>query len=221
MKKITRAALGSFTVLILSIVPALPAHAAAAEFLSGGAVAKVGESIFLEGELLLEDMKGGIFGEAVDLLCGLLGLGEILNPKDLDIISVYPLGGTDPGTGAVEIKCTDDSGICPEPDITAVHLPWLMEPMEITGKFRGTLVSTGAGAPGWLATCEKFGGGATECTGEAATVQLENVESMIDTNFENVFNANAYNCTRGGAKEGLIEGLVLMETTNGLAFSVS
>lgn len=221
MKKIARVSLGSFTVLILSLVPALSAHAAPAEFLSGGAAAKAGESILLEGELLLEDMKGGIFGEGVDFLCSLLALGEILTAKDLDIISVYPLGGTDPGTGATEIKCETMAGACNEPDATAVNLPWLMEPLELESKFRGTLVSTGAGAPGWLGTCEKVLAGATECTGEAATVHLENVESMIDDNFENVFNSNAYDCTRGGLKEGLVEGIVLMETTNGLAFSVS
>jgi len=163
------------------------------------------------GEILLEDMKGGLFGEGVDLLCSFEFLGEFLAANDFEIISVFPLGGTDPGTGATAIKCETMAGICGEPEIKYVNLPWLVEVVLVGTESRGLFQTSGAGNPGWNVTCNKVV--EDTCTGTASML-LTNTATGFTATFD--ASSEPYSCTRGGAKEGLLEGTIAFTSSEGL-----
>jgi len=230
MKQMRKIKIGTvlFAVFAFSAFVTASAFAVSAdEFLISGEPALAGTQLLSQTnsstDLLLEDMKGGIFGEAVHITCSGENLAEVESAQKILILAIFPLGGTDPMEGATAIKCTTNAGTCGEPEALAVHLPWLDAVEELSvlteGTQRVTVESGGSGAPGWTVTCNKIV--EDECTGES-TVLVENVESMVNATFETVSNEKAATCTRGGAKEGLVEGTILFEsTTAGLAVAVS
>jgi hypothetical protein len=211
-----------FAVLAFSAIAVAPAFAEAeTKFLVSGVVATAGTILLSEsiGEgLLLEDMKGGLTGGAAEVLCSGFNLAEILSATDLDIISIFGLTQTDPGTGATLITdCTNEGG-CPSPiEVLALNLPWLVELLLEGANVVVMLLEGGSGAPGWEVTCF---GVKDACTG-TANVEFSNVESMVNTTFGVLSNLTPANCSRGGAGEGLVEGTVLFETENGLSLAIS
>ncbi|HEX5309679.1 MAG TPA: hypothetical protein VFW38_11430 [Solirubrobacteraceae bacterium] len=166
-----------------------------------------------EGGLLLEDMKGGLFGEAVDILCSGLNEGFIEGPLLGFITKVFSLEEVESPPGFV--KCVTDAGICPEPEIEPINLPWHFELDLATGKVRTLLLEEKL--MGWKISCSK---GAVEdtCTAEAGvdtTLGLSNGGANdVLAKFEE--NATAPGtCTRGGAKQGLVNGTILFLSDTG------
>lgn len=210
MRNIHVLALALFAVLAFGSVIATSAFAEEAEeseLLISGAVAVAGQLLDAEGELLLEDTKGGIFGEAVKILCSFLTLAEVLTSTDIDITTIYALGAADPETlGSAKIPCTTQAGICSEPTASAVHLNWLVE-IKPEGTTPSLLYSEGEGGnPGWAVECNKVA--EDECTGKTAVEFKNETNGTIDTEF-NAATLTPENCTRGGTGAGLIEGLVV------------
>jgi hypothetical protein len=225
MKKIQILGLALVAVFAFSAVAATAAFAAHEFLLKGLEIKesqlKIANVLSETGPelLLLEDMKGGIFGEGVDLLCSGFNLGEFLEKNDFEVVSIWPLtGSSDPGTGAVKVKCETMSGICGEPEAVAVHLPWLVEViLNAEELFRGLLLGTGAGNPGWNVICNKAV--EDECSAEETTVGLANEGNNVDSLFDS--KTAPGNCTRGGAKEGLVEGLITFSSETGEALGIS
>jgi hypothetical protein len=211
-----------FAVLAFSAIAVAPAFAEVeSKFLVSGMAATAGTILLSEtiGEgLLLEDMKGGLTGGAAAVLCSGFNLAEILSATDLNIISIFGLTQTDPGTGSTTITdCTSESG-CPSPiEVLALNLPWLVELTLEGTTILAHLGTGGSGAPGWEVICFGF---KDACTGEAF-VEFANVESMVNATFGTLSNLTPANCSRGGNGEGLVEGTVLFETETGLAAAIS
>lgn len=198
--------IGIALISMIVLGSAMASTAVAAQYTEGGNPVELGNADGLSEikNLLIEDMKGGAFGEAVDLLCSGYTLDEFDSPTILLVLSVWPLSGSDPGTGAVKIPCTVDAGICSEAEVEAIDLPWQLEATSTT---RATIESGGSGAPGWKAICNKSV--EDKCTG-ASTVGLKNVTEGLAINFDSTTNEKAANCTRGGAGQGLLEGEILL-----------
>ncbi|HTA13791.1 MAG TPA: hypothetical protein VK781_02925 [Solirubrobacteraceae bacterium] len=211
MKKI-RMGVALFVVLVSSAVVVAPALAAD-EFLVDGVAMKAGTEIRFSGGLLLEDMKGGIFGEAVHLTCSSEGLVFADSATEILIVTVFQSGGTDPAENTSgTIKCTTNSGICGEPEVKALHLPWRVLLKLVGTAFRAELLGFTIEEPGWNLTCNKMvEDQCVEPSTSSSTVGVENVESMVNMDFDSVYNGIALNCTRGGLKEGLVEGTLLFE----------
>jgi len=195
------------------------AFAEETEYLESGGPVTVGALIDSEGELLLADHKGGVFGEEVMVLCSGENLGEVLSSTDVDITAIWELGLSDP-EGAGPVKCTVQAGICSNAVATPVNLPWLAELM-LEGALIDPLLTSSTGAvgtnPGWTVECS--GVAEDTCTGEALLDVKNEPNGTIDFEF---LEANAIaNCSRGGTGSGLVEGLVLvLSVTAGLSIEV-
>lgn len=197
---------GATLVVMFAVgLTATSSFASEGEYLEGGNPVELGVSTILSeaSNVLIEDMKGGIFGEAVDVLCSGFDLAEFDRPNVMLVLSIWPLSGSDPGTGAVKIPCTVDSGICGEAEAEATHLPWRSE---ATSGTRATFESGGSGEPGWKVECNKAV--EDECVSKS-TVGLKNVAEGMDLIFDATTNEKPANCSRGGSGQGLIEGEVL------------
>jgi len=214
MRKVQILGISLCVVFVFSTVAAASAFAEH-EYLISGEVLKAANlnkaTVTGVSELLSEDMKGGIFGEAVDFLCSFEFLGEFLAANDFEIISIFPLGGTDPGTGATSIKCETMAGTCGESEIKAVNLPWLVEVVLVGTAFRGLLQTGGAGSPGSNVTCSKIV--EDTCTIETS-VGLANTGTGVTAAFDALSEAGG--CTRGGAREWLIEGTFTLTNSAGI-----
>ncbi|HEX5310065.1 MAG TPA: hypothetical protein VFW38_13425 [Solirubrobacteraceae bacterium] len=195
----------TLVVMLAAGSAAASSFASEGEYLEGGNPAELGVSTVLSeaSDVLIEDMKGGLFGEGVDVLCSGFDLAEFDNPDVMLVLSIWPLSGSDPGTGAVKIPCTVDSGICGEAEAEATHLPWRLK---ATSGTRATFESGGSGEPGWKVECNKIA--EDECVGKS-TVGLKNVAAGMDVVFDATTNEKPANCSRGGSGQGLIEGEVL------------
>lgn len=194
----------------LSAIAAASAFASP-EFLVSGVAATAGTQLLSMGELLLTDTATGI-----ELLCSGEDLAEILSATDLDILSIFPLGGTDPTLGGTTILCTVQKGSCSEPEAKAVNLNWLVTLLTLT---TAELGPGEGGEPGWTVTCSKIL--SDTCTGKTQ-VEIANVESMVNTTFGTLSNLTPAHCTFSGANTGEVFGTVLNESlTAGLAVAVS
>ncbi|HEX5309681.1 MAG TPA: hypothetical protein VFW38_11440 [Solirubrobacteraceae bacterium] len=160
-----------------------------------------------EGGLLLEDMKGGLFGEGVDILCSGGGEGFVEGPLLGFITKIFSLEGTE--SPPAFVKCVTDAGICPEPETQPVNLPWHFELDLSTGKVRALLLEEKLA--GWKLLCSK---GSVEdvCTAEAGvdtSLGLSNGGANdVLVKFDESVTAPAI-CDRGGAKQALINGTIL------------
>ncbi|HEX5308284.1 MAG TPA: hypothetical protein VFW38_04315 [Solirubrobacteraceae bacterium] len=182
-------------------------------YLTSGNSITVGELFELEGEVLLADHKGGIFGEEVSLLCSSKALAEALSPTDIDITSVYGLEQSD-REKARTFNCTNQTGLCSEPAITAKNLPWLLELVLEGSEVKSLLRSGGTGTPGWTVLCEsKITTTTDTCTSEPAAETTNEVSGTIDE----LFNEQTGNCTNGGTGSARTNGLLTLKQKAGLS----
>jgi hypothetical protein len=162
-------------------------------------------------------MKGGLFGEGVDLLCSGNVLAEFASATDLNIITIYALGATDPNTlGSATVGCEVHSGSCGTAKATAIHLDWLVQ-LELAPTAVTNLASGEGGEPGWNVECSlKI---EDECVGktivESKNLSTGEVESVFNEATE-----TPANCSRGGAKEGLVNGAVKFIGEGGLSLEI-
>jgi hypothetical protein len=174
-------------------------------------------NIEAEGELLLEDTKGGLFGEAVDVLCSGI-LDGTANPESLDYVSevltltptIKELINTEPLV-ELGLECINNTG-CPTPLVWAENLPWETEVklVEI-----GTLVDFAIyiyGNPGWLVQCMGVIGEPEDLCETPIGVALlllnaGGTELLAEFNeaFRNEVGLLKANCTRGGTGAGVAE----------------
>jgi hypothetical protein len=170
-----------------------------------------------EGELLLEDTKGGLFGEAASVLCSGILVGtvnseskdtitEVVALDKVTKISTTPL--TEPG-----LSCTNEAN-CPTPLVWAVNLPWNSEVElveEAGGPFFADLLlpHAGGGNVGWLVQCMGlFGEPEDECTAPEAASQLTLEGATLLGSFTEAFRelvgAPVAHCTRPNEDTGLV-----------------
>lgn len=166
------------------------------------------------GELILEDIKGGLFLEDAAVLCSGILVGTV-EPASKDTITellTLTLGGisTTPLSGE-GLVCSDDLN-CPEPDrVWAEHLPWNTE-VELAEEggeiFWVDLLKTGgAGNPAWEVTCF---GIEDLCEATEAAVQLllsadaKTLLGEFSEGFRELMGAPTGTCERGGAGSGLV-----------------
>jgi len=173
-------------------------------------------NVLSEGELLLEDVKGGLFGEATDVLCsgiltGWVGpesldeISDVLELVTLTLISTTLL--VEPG-----LACTNVSG-CPEPLVWPEELPWVteVELVEDAGTFFALLLLPHPGATllGWEIECMGAGNLTDEClTTERAAQLLLPTTTTLGAEFNEAFRElvgdPGMECSRGGAGTGLV-----------------
>ncbi len=201
-------AFGALTVEAASAVTFLLAL-----WLVGGVAVAAELKVAAEGELRLEDTKGGLFLEAAAVLCSGILDGAVL-PESLDVISeLLTLAGvaiptTLTGSG---LTCSNVAN-CPEPDkVWAVNLPWDTE-VELVedegGPFFANLIlpHAGGGNPGWEVECF---GIADSCTAPEAAAQLTleagvTLLGSFSEAFRELVGAPAGTCERGGVGSGLV-----------------
>jgi hypothetical protein len=216
MKKLQLVLMSLLAVFAFGVLSAEVASAATfllALWLVKGAEVTAALSVQSEGELLLEDTKGGLFLEAAAVLCSGI-LDGTVNPASLDVISeLLTLSGTAVSTTPLSgggLTCTNEAN-CPEPDkVWAVNLPWNteVELVEDTGgPFFADLIlpHSGGGNPGWEVECF---GISDECLAAEGAAQLTLSGSTLLGSFTEAFRelvgAPRATCTRGGASSGIV-----------------
>jgi len=185
-------------------------------WLWNGTAVSVNLNVESEGELLLEDTKGGLFGEATDVLCsgildGWVGpesldeISEILELATLTLISTVVL--VEPG-----LVCTNVSG-CPEPLVWAEELPWQteVELVEDAGVFFAILLLPHPGAEllGWEVECMGLGNATDECLAAEGVAQLllptpTTLGAEFSEAFRELVGAPNADCSRGGIGAGKV-----------------
>jgi hypothetical protein len=146
-----------------------------------------------EGKLKLEDLKGGINKEAVQIECTVKSTGKI------------GAGSADSIEKTEATKCTVIKGTCGTPTVEALHTPWTTE---LVAGIRDNIKNSGAGLPGWKVTCTiLFVKVVDTCETETSTSMANNEATG---NVEATFNAESpkAKCSRGGAETGVVEGVL-------------
>lgn len=104
--------------------------------------------------------------------------------------------------------------------VSAAHLPWTTKLQEPSGPNNRDKISGSSGAPGWHVECTVAGVKVVdECTGEIS-YRVETVSGGVDTFFE-TGEAEALNCTQGGAKQGAVTGIDLYENPSGKELAIN
>jgi len=169
------------------------------------------------GGLLLEDMKGGILLEAVDILCDGTDTGFVGPDSTMSSLASENLLET-----VTVNHCETMSGTCPEPKVEAINLPWLSTVELIGTAFYVNLVTEKSGATtvGYKVTCSII---SDNCEAPLGRALLEN---LTNGTVAAIFNPTDVNqppatCSRGGAEQGLVEGEDILLTVSGAALAVS
>lgn len=104
--------------------------------------------------------------------------------------------------------------------VSAAHLPWITKLQEPSGPDNQDKISGSSGAPGWHVECTIAGVKVVdECTGEIA-YRVETVPGGVETVFETE-EAEALNCSQGGAKQGSVTGTDLYENPAGKELAIN
>jgi hypothetical protein len=220
MRKIQIVGLALVAVFALSAVAASSAFAHEWLF-NGQPITGTEKTVLSEStalNLLLEDMKGGVFGEAVDVLCSGLDEGKV-GPGAADLVTTI----TDLAGKVPPVSCETMSGTCPEPLASPDFLPWHTELfLNAKEEFRDLVGPGTGGEPGWNVTCKGIFGEPIEdlCTGHTNVLVENAAENDVIATFDAVSMEEPANCGRGGAKEGLVEGSILFMSDEG-ALAVS
>lgn len=218
-----RSWLGLLAVPILCAWTASPATAAP-EWLRNGAPITAASQVNLTtgtGRLLFEDTKGA-GGQPIDVECPFTGKGTI-GPVAAGKI-------TEMNISLANCVSVSNCGVKPE-EASVINLPWvteviLVEVMTVDLYLMDFLEEAGKGAPGWLIKC---GGFDDTCTNnsltEPAFLELSNetvnMISLVDAAFHPAEQNSFFNCSLGGAKAGLNNGLFTIEDPGGASISVS
>lgn len=232
MKTFRLLSVALFAVLAVGVVAVASASAAvtflAAEWLIGGGVVNAKVPSDASGELLLEDTKGGLFGEAVAVLCN-GSLDGNVGPKGEDEIT-EALNAKEETIGAplvgLALECVSETGPCESPLVWADNLPWkTLAELMVDGTeefFVDLLLSNPAGNPGWEIECmNAFGAVSDLCTAAPENItHLTNLAEDVGAEFTEAFTVLAEiklgTCERGGAETGVVEsdaqGLILVAT---------
>jgi hypothetical protein len=208
MKKIHIIGLALVAMFAFSAIAASAAVASPEWLIDGNPVAAK-TAVLSEGELLLCDDKGGVFGEKVCIHCSGKDKGTVGPGKSDEVTEVTDLAGNKDIT-----SCTNDEGCGTAKLVEAENLPW---PTELTS-LTTDLVGAAGKQPGYSVECEAFGAKITDLCEGHATVKVSNVAGGVNVVFEP--NVEPATCTRGGAEQGLIEGSDLNFIT-GKTLSVS
>lgn len=218
LKYIKALGLALVAVFALGAVTAGSAFAESEWLINGSPVTEKTAVDSEAAELLLEDKKGGVFREAVALVCSGLDAGFVGPEKADEVTEVLNLEMSSPDI----LGCTVETGTCPDPLVEAVHLPWTTEVSLSGAAFRDLIVAGTGGAAGWRVVClgplgEEI---ADECTGASSTLLTNLAGGIVDAEFE--AESEKANCTRGGTAEGEVRGLTeILLTTAGEELSVS
>jgi hypothetical protein len=200
-------------VLVVSACAISPALAVESTWLVDGAVPTATQEVDSEwdsAKLSIVDLKGGIFGEEVVILCPGNDLGTI-GPGKADSLTSFTI-----------TSCELMVSVCPEPLVEVINLPWTSSIVLIGGTFYDDITSTaGTKMVGYNVLCNNI----VEDTCEVALVQPQLV-SNFNGQVEAVFNsADANqpraNCSRGGTGAGLISGTDLILSEVGLSVAIS
>jgi hypothetical protein len=198
MKKIHIIGLALVAMFAFSAIAASAAFASPEWLIDGNPVAAK-TAVLSEGELLLCDDKGGVFGEKVCIHCSGKDKGTVGPGKADEVTEVTDLAGN-----ADITSCTNDEGCGTAKLVEAENLPWPTELTSLTNDLVGDPNAAGK-QPGYLVECEVFGAKITDLCEGHADVKVSNLEGGVDVLFEP--NVDPATCTRGGAGQGLIEGL--------------
>jgi hypothetical protein len=198
MRKIQIIGLALVAIFAFSAIAAASAFAAP-EWLFNGATFTGKLPVLSAGTLLLEDMKGGLFLEAADILCSGLDAGSVTAPASDEITEI------------TEIKCTNESG-CPGPSATPINLPWSTALSLATDIIDTATTTQGTKEVGWKVTCT---GISDECSNASGITLMENNSEGVTAFFNEGVTAPA-SCGRGGALQGLVEGEILFFHHEGL-----
>ncbi|HEX4838731.1 MAG TPA: hypothetical protein VFV03_09445 [Solirubrobacteraceae bacterium] len=214
MSKIRIICLALFAVFAFGAFAATAAFAEEHEWLLNGNPLPTGTRDLVEAEapsIEVEDKKGGLFGEAVKVLCsgryeGLVGPG-----KEDEITEITNLAGT-----ARDITDCVNDGNCPSPILDEpLNLPWLTE-LTLNGSALRDLIleHENRGAPGWMATCFGF---SDTCTEKEISMLVENnaAEKDVVATFDLTSEEEPANCTRGGTGSFFVRGTVLILAPEG------
>jgi len=156
-----------------------------------------------EEEIGIEDMKGGLFGEAVEILCSMLNKGQLTPPNIALVESLTSLSGGE------TIECITEKGTCPTPTVKAVNLPW--EGQFFVGESEEVRLElhahSGGAAPGFKIKCSSV---EDECVGDSDPL-IENLAESndIDATFDEASNTEPGKCSRGGSEQFLLHGTIL------------
>ncbi len=236
MRKIQILGAGLFAVFAFAASTA--ASASATEFLISGEPVLAVTLVYVEGELLLENMSNG-----ASVLCSGVFNADIVNATLIELLELLMLttlelldenGGT---TGANDmVDCIGEKTCEGEENLlTVLGLPWHLdlELMEGAGKLEFlihflTAAEAGApyGEPDYMLKCKTFLGEVEdECLGLTSGI-LENMPLETPPDVLALFNTEAESeagtCQIGGAGQGLLEdeGILIYEP-NGLALAIS
>jgi len=218
MRKFQLLGVALVAVFAFGVITAVSASAAPtfllAEWLVNGATFTVELAVESVGTILLEDTAVG-----TDVECSGILDGAISSENGLDRISeVLELNGTTKisSTPLVELglACTTLAGICAEPLLWPLHLPWdtqveLME--EPVGTFLLFVVLITK--PGWYLICMKtFLEPVDECTTkENGVIDLSLELSLLLGQFSDAISTEAgeklATCTLGNSESGVVESI--------------
>ena len=171
------------------------------------------------GTILIEDTATGVDLTCSGILDGLIGenglgrISEVLELNNTTVINLTAL--TEPGLEG----CTSSSGLCSEPLLWPLHLPWdtqaeLME--EPAGTFLLFVIlitesAAGGGLPGWYIICMKtIGEPVDQCTlKENGVLDLSLEKLLLLGQFSDVLSTEAgeklATCTLGNSESGVVE----------------
>ncbi len=223
MRKFRILGVALVAVFAFGVITAASASAAPtfllAEWLVNGATFTGELEVESVGTILLEDSATGVDLTCSGILDGLIGengldrISDMLTLNGVTTLTLVPL--TEPGVEG----CTSSSGLCSEPLVWALHLPWdaqaeLME--EPAGTFLLFVVlitesATGGGLPGWYIVCMKtIGEPVDQCTfKENGVLDLSLELSLLLGQFSDALATEAgeklATCTLGSSEAGVAE----------------
>jgi hypothetical protein len=213
MKKIQTVVLALVAVFAFSAFSASSAFALESVWLVAGAKPTAQVPVDSEGTLKLTDMKGGILGESVTIECTGTDKGFV-GPGKEDLLEVV-----------VVTACKTTEGTCGSPKAEAENLSWLTTIELIGTSFYDDIVTEATGQTefGYVVECTNIIKVSDRCLLVLGRALLTNeTNGTVDATFNSTdANQPAANCERGGAGEGLVNGLDTILTVSGQSLAVS
>ncbi|HEX5309663.1 MAG TPA: hypothetical protein VFW38_11350 [Solirubrobacteraceae bacterium] len=198
-------------VFAMGVLYASSAFAAESRWLVDGAIPTAAHQVDSEtsGPISFADEKGGIFGEEVQMLCEGTDLGTV-GPGAADTLETITI-----------TKCVTDKGICGEPLMEPLNLPWTTSIELIGGVFYDDITTAvGNKNVGYRVICNK--NAEDTCEFALGRALLENSGNNVNSVFNSAdANQPKGTCVRGGAGAGLINGTDIILSETGLTVAIS